>query len=586
MVDRRWGARVALAMSGAVVAAAMAAPGAPAAGDPECTTTGRTTVCAYGPTGAEQTYAVPAGVRRVTVEAVGAAGGDAPAGGTGPARTAPGGRGARVTGVLPVTPGAVLAVRVGGTPGATDSAPACNGGGASVEGWAAAGAGGGGATDVRTCPSSVCAPDGASGLASRLLVAGGGGGAGAWGLQSHPLLPAQPMAGGAGGDAGAPGGDGGDGGAVGSEGQGGGGGRPGTATAAGAAGPGGVDVFPYRSFDGQDGVPGAAARGGAGRRQGAGFSDGGSGEGGGGLYGGGSGGTGASGSVFEDLQRGLSVGGGGGGGGGSSLAPEGGTVTTADRGTPASVRITAVAPDVTAPTVALGAPADGATYAYGEHVVVAYGCTDDDLGDGIASCVGSQPAGEAIDTTTPGAHAFTVVARDRAGNAHERTATYTVAERAVDPGPGGPGPGGPHPGPDGGGQPGGGTTAGGGTVGVPPALSPAPALRPVLTVRWPRRVLGRRAAVAVWCGRAGAACRGTLRLSRRVVSRPGGRRRVRTVRVGVRGFRLAPGQQRLLRVPVDRVTRRALARAGTLRVRARLALHGADTVVLPLTLRR
>jgi hypothetical protein len=124
----------------------------------------------YSFTGAEQSFTVPAGVSRIDVTAIGAAGTGHGGG--------PGGKGALVSGSLAVMPGQVLYVEVGG-PGQAE-AGGFNGGGTGR-------GGGGGASDVRTLPLS----GGASSLLSRLIVAGGGGGAGA----------------GAGGDAGSPGGN-------------------------------------------------------------------------------------------------------------------------------------------------------------------------------------------------------------------------------------------------------------------------------------------------------------------------------------------------------------------------------------------
>src|SRR5688572_3844202 len=68
----------------------------------------------FGFTGDEQTFVVPPGVTAVGVEATGAAG---------EASTAPGGRGALVSGTVPVFPGQVLYVEVGAADGA------CNGSG-------------------------------------------------------------------------------------------------------------------------------------------------------------------------------------------------------------------------------------------------------------------------------------------------------------------------------------------------------------------------------------------------------------------------------------------------------------------------
>lgn len=111
-------------------------------------------------TGDVQTFTVPAGVTELEIEAFGAEGGGGFAG-----------LGGQASGIVPVTPGAVLYVYVGGQPlvqlgpggfnggGAVNALP-CGGG---SDGWP-----GGGASDVRTSAS----------LSDRILVAGGGGGQG------------------------------------------------------------------------------------------------------------------------------------------------------------------------------------------------------------------------------------------------------------------------------------------------------------------------------------------------------------------------------------------------------------------------
>ena len=139
-------------------------------------------------TGQEQTYTVPAGVTSVTITALGAAGGSGTDIFSGKYSGA-GGDGASVTATVPVSPGQVLYVEVGGQGGSpsipptTQAAcavdpPAFNGGGTDGEGNC--GGGGGGASDVRTCAMTACpnvTPD------TRLVVAGGGGG-GAGGTSS------------------------------------------------------------------------------------------------------------------------------------------------------------------------------------------------------------------------------------------------------------------------------------------------------------------------------------------------------------------------------------------------------------------
>lgn len=223
-------------------------------------------VVSFAYTGGSQTFVVPAGVTSVDFEMCGARGGL-----TGPSQ---GGRGMRLTGSFPVTPGETLVVEVGGSP--TGSAGGYNGGGNAARPspvfLAGEGSPGGGATDIRR---------GGSALTDRIRVAGGGGGGG-W-VNST-------TAGNDGGSSGDPTGS--DGSEV--QSVAGSAGRGGTASAGGAGG-----VAPSSAGD-----PGVLGLGGQG--------DGAGGGGGGGYYGGG-GGAGAN--VFADN--------GGGGGGGSSLSAPG-----------------------------------------------------------------------------------------------------------------------------------------------------------------------------------------------------------------------------------------------------------------------
>jgi hypothetical protein len=230
-------------------------------------------------TGAQQNFTVPTGVTKVNIYAAGAG------------STFLGGG---VSATIPVTPGEVLAVFVGGTNSLGSGG--FNGGGAGASGGASGygGSGGAGASDVR---------QGGSGLGNRVVVAGGAGGSGSCGGGCQ-------NSGGYGGDGGGLAGSGGaDGGGTtpggGIEGGG------GSQSAAGSGGAGGSS-----SKSGSVGGAGAGGSAGAGGGAGAGGAGtgiyqagGGGGGGGGGYYGGGGGGGGGGGPYF---------GGGGGGGGGGS----------------------------------------------------------------------------------------------------------------------------------------------------------------------------------------------------------------------------------------------------------------------------
>ena len=218
-------------------------------------------------TGAAQTFVVPAGVTRITVEAFGGQG--APGSGIGLGVGGAGGRGGRIQATIAVVPGATYQVNVGGQGATLATHPG----------------GGGGGSDIRT---------GGTALANRVVVAGGGGG----GAGANNAAGVVGGAGGAGG--GLTSGTGGN--AT----HGGIGGNGGTQVAGGTPG-GGLNVGQPGTL-GQGGAGCCALIGGAG-----GFNGGGQagpaytgGPGGGGFYGGGGG-----------SESGNATAGGGGGGGSS-----------------------------------------------------------------------------------------------------------------------------------------------------------------------------------------------------------------------------------------------------------------------------
>lgn len=119
-------------------------------------------------TGAAQNFTVPPGVTSLTVDMRGAQGG------TGYPVYSTGGNGGRLQGTVPVTPGQVIQIFVGGAGGdATISQPGAagfNGGGlGGTYPGSYGGGGGGGASDIRVPPYAI---------ANRIAVAGGGGGGG------------------------------------------------------------------------------------------------------------------------------------------------------------------------------------------------------------------------------------------------------------------------------------------------------------------------------------------------------------------------------------------------------------------------
>jgi hypothetical protein len=259
-------------------------------------------------TGKPQTFRVPAGVTKLTIEALGAAGG------WGVPRKLVSARGGYVSATIPVKSGEELVIYVGGAGGiASQSAPGLggyNGGGdgkTSADKKGGAG-GGGGASDVR---------QGGTELRNRVLVGAGGGGAGQSGYYDHAYKT--ELTGGPGGDGG------GIAGATGANGYsfdasqnvdhawGGGGG---TQTAGGKGGAAGGLDSPNPGKAGTHALLGVGGNGGLGGANQLGPGGGGGG-GGGGYYGGGGG---AGGGIFEDGSQ-LTLGlGGAGGGGGSSYA--------------------------------------------------------------------------------------------------------------------------------------------------------------------------------------------------------------------------------------------------------------------------
>ena len=179
-----------VALVAAMVALLLVYGASPTHAAGSCSTTSGTTTCTFSPTGAEDTFVVPAGVSTIHVVATGAPGAVAQNGGTA-------GRGARVSTDLAVSPGQTLYVNVGGTP--TGSGGGFNGGGSSFNGG-----GGGGASDVR-----FVSRDQNNTLSSRLIVAAGGGGSGQGqgGVFCDDLPPETgTVLGGAGGNAGSDGG--------------------------------------------------------------------------------------------------------------------------------------------------------------------------------------------------------------------------------------------------------------------------------------------------------------------------------------------------------------------------------------------
>jgi hypothetical protein len=105
------------------------------------------------------------------------------------------------------------------------------------------------------------------------------------------------------------------------------------------------------------------------------------------------------------------------------------TVTARDNaGNQRVVTHTVTVVDETDPVATIASPEDRAVYERGESVTADYSCADEAGGSGLESCVGDVANGAAVDTSTLGAHSFTVEATDRAGNTGSTTVNYTVVD--------------------------------------------------------------------------------------------------------------------------------------------------------------
>jgi hypothetical protein len=336
------------------------------------------------------TVTLPAGVTSVHVVAVGARGGGVQ-----------GGYGAVVTADLSMATATGLAselrVFVGGN-GAVGAAGGNGGGGTPIPSLAAGGGGWSGASPCITLVNGRCS------VFLRALVAGGGGGAGADGL---------PGTGGAGGPAGSTGGSGSSATLL----------AAATGGSVGIGGSGGVSSDPNcgDGDDGGDPTTGLNGTGGDGGTSGSldGHGDGGGG-GGGSPSGSGGGGGGAGAWCLDDT--GAS---GGGGGGGHSIVPAGGQLGSDTTGVP-SVTLTYTQAQ---PAVTIATPANGAVYGQGSAVTASYACVPSSSAFPIATCDAPVAAGNAIDTSRIGLHAFAVSATDAIGMTAGATVQYRVTDQ-------------------------------------------------------------------------------------------------------------------------------------------------------------
>jgi lysophospholipase L1-like esterase len=84
--------------------------------------------------------------------------------------------------------------------------------------------------------------------------------------------------------------------------------------------------------------------------------------------------------------------------------------------------------DVTAPTIDISSPVEGAEYVRGDTYAADYSCSDNPGGSGVAWCTGDVPTGDPFDTGTLGTKTFTVMTMDNEGNEDQREVSYTVID--------------------------------------------------------------------------------------------------------------------------------------------------------------
>jgi uncharacterized UPF0146 family protein len=224
----------------------------------------------------------------------------------------------------------------------------------------------------------------------------------------------------------------------------------------------------------------------------------------------------------------------------SSVGTHSFKVTATDAaGNTAAETVTYTVTDAVDPTVAIVTPQNGAVYSHGQSVSADYSCADQ-LGSGIATCVGPVANGAAVDTATTGQHQFTVTATDKAGRTASKTVTYTVTAPPPPPAPPAP-PSAPL-------APAGQSN----DAGVPPRLS--------ISHRRVRLDADGKALISVRCaGAAGQVCDGSLALLPTAFASRLHAAGAGAIRVSVN---VPAGESKLLRVAIPQASQDRLRRRG------------------------
>jgi hypothetical protein len=99
---------------------------------------------------------------------------------------------------------------------------------------------------------------------------------------------------------------------------------------------------------------------------------------------------------------------------------------TDNAGNVEATKLIAFKADSDKPTANIARPKDGDSFKLDQVVDASYKCADKASGSGLASCIGTVPNGDPIDTSTVGDHSFSVTATDKAGNVTTTVNHYNV----------------------------------------------------------------------------------------------------------------------------------------------------------------